>query len=167
MDIAEYTALLDKNTLDALSWAWSASEDDLHAPVENKWSGIQLLEHITLVDSSVIRRLQSASEAPAEEIVPAGAERLHRIIVTLRNRKVEAPEALHPRGSLKTVEEFEAKFTAQREQLKTELKDGSIKMSNKALAHVILGDITISDWLLFMIYHAERHLEQLRERQPA
>ena len=123
-----------------------------------------ILEHIYLADKSISLLLQKKSENLNAQEVILGNDKIERLVVNLRHRKVKSPDILLPKGRFKMLSEFKPAFTQQRENLKSSLQDGSIPIDNSILPHSYLGNMTKTDWLYFIIHHAQRHLEQIKER---
>ena len=154
---------LDINTQEILNLTENLTPAQLLLHPENKWSIIQILEHIILTDRIVIRLLSKKSESHSDTTEIHGHERLHRMIVTMRSRLVNAPDMLQPKGDIQTLEAFKQVFTEQRLLLKSDIADGKITIDNRIEKHPYLGEMTMSDWMHFMPLHAKRHLEQIRD----
>ncbi len=154
---------LDQNTDDAMTLLKNVSADDLLKHPDNKWSVIQIMEHILLTDQVVIILIQRTPKAYAEQEELHGRERLHKFVVTHRNRTVEAPSTLHPKGNIQNFQDFSKVFLQQRDQLKNQINSGQIALDNAIHQHPYLGDMTTIDWLHFISLHTQRHLEQIKE----
>ena len=85
-------------------------------------------------------------------------------MIELRRRKVPAPEFLLPKGLIKNESEFVEKFLKQRGKLVDALENGKITIDNAITPHPLIGEMTKTDWLNFIVYHAERHLLQIKDR---
>lgn len=127
------------------------------------WSIVEILEHIFLTERLVYVMLlrPSAKEAEQEEVI--GQEKLQKLIVNLRARKLKAPDSLEPKGKIKTKEEFIKLFSEQRASLMQDVESDKIKISSASYVHPFLGEMTIRDWLHFIPLHSKRHLEQIKD----
>lgn len=163
MEISEYINRLDKNTETVVSLAKSCTPDQLNKKPANDWSIAQVLEHICMTELSVCKRISKPSDKVNEAATIYGNQKMEKILVGYRDRKVLAPDFLEPKGKITTIEEFEKIFTAQRNRLKDDLSSGRLVIDNKVYLHPRLGEMTISDWLFFLIYHTQRHLEQIKD----
>lgn len=163
MEITEYINRLDKNTEAAIALAKSCTPEQLNKKPEKGWSIAEVLEHICMTELSVCKRIGKPSEKTSEASTIYGNEKIEKILVGYRDRKVTAPDFLEPQGAITTVEEFEAVFTAQRNRLKEDLTSGKLIVDNKVHLHPRLGEMTMSDWLNFLIHHTQRHLEQVKD----
>lgn len=163
MNNEEYYQRLDKNTREALILAEECSAPELAHKHEGKWSSLEILEHIVLTEHLVLAFLMKRSDKIAETDEIFGFEKLDKLIVQFRARKVSAPEVLHPKGSITDVEGFRKVFLDQRELLKQSISSGKIVIDNRVHKHPFLGEMTIRDWLNFVPLHAQRHLDQIKD----
>lgn len=154
---------IDRNTNAIITAIGALKPEQLLLKSKGKWSVIEQLEHIVLTDKVVSLLLTRTSDSVAENDTIFGQERLEKIIVTLRARKVQAPDFLHPKGSITTFEAFKLQFTSQRDALKKMVEDGSLPLNNAIHKHPYLGEMTVIDWLHFIPLHAQRHFEQIKD----
>lgn len=155
--------MVNRNTGELLDLVRNRDEQILNHHSFNSWSVLQVLEHLLITEKYVLNLLSAPSDkrAPAKEL--KGEEKLERILVDLRGRKVKAPDMLEPLGDVTDVGLFSNEFLQCRNQLVQSLEDGSIAVDERIHAHPVLGDMTVSDWLHFLISHARRHMEQIRD----
>jgi hypothetical protein len=163
MEIAEYKLALDKNTHEIISLAEECSVKELNDQRENKWSILGILEHIIMTDRIVLSLLLKPSTTVSEKNDLLGFEKLNRLMVDLRGRKIEAPEMLQPKGNIRDLEEFKKTFLEQRELLKNNISSGKIVIDNRIHKHPVLGEMAIRDWMNFIPLHARRHLDQAKD----
>ncbi|HEY1038929.1 MAG TPA: DinB family protein [Bacteroidia bacterium] len=164
MNINHYITLLDQNTINTITVAKACSELQLNTKPDGKWSPLGVLEHICITDKLIYSMLSRPASSVSEQNEIIGNEKLKRLMVGLKDRKVMAPEMLHPKGDIKDPTAFEKVFTEQREQLKQDLESGKIIIDNRIYKHPMMGEMTVSDWLNFMIHHTQRHVIQIGER---
>ena len=162
MILTDYLGTLDTNTRDIIAVA-SSFENKVYNVPEGKWSPLQILEHIYLTDRVVIMMLSRPSEQYHNDKHILGSARLEKVIVTRRDVKVEAPDALQPKGQFENGADFVHAFSEQRKDLSTKLSNGEIAVDNRVHKHLRLGEMTIADWLYFMVHHSQRHLEQIKD----
>ena len=156
--------MLDDNTQELLKIVMACSPEKLAYHKPNTWSILQILEHITIADTIVFFLLREPSEATSDSGEIYGNEKLKKIVVDFRTRKkVEAPVSLQPQGKFTEISAFEKTFLRGRNLLKHDLASGKIKVSNSTHKHPYLGEMTISDWLNFILHHTQRHMEQIKE----
>ncbi len=160
MNTQNYFATLDDNTNAVLQLAKSSTTAQLSHIEKGKWNVLQILEHIYLTDKIVIAIISRPTEKlhTNEEFI--GNEKLKLWLVEKQTTKVKAPEMLEPKGDLKDIASFEKIFLTQRNLLKQQIEKGQITIDNRIHKHPMLGEMTISDWLYFLIHHTQRHLKQ-------
>jgi hypothetical protein len=163
MDIQVYIQELDENTAAMLQLAESCPDERLNKKTGDAWTIMEILEHIAITDRVVISLISKPSESmhTGEELF--GKEKMHRLLVDLRRRKIVSPEGLLPKGNLTSIADFESIFTTQRDILKQKLQDGTIEVDNRMFKHPFLGDMPVADWLNFIIHHSLRHGEQIKD----
>jgi hypothetical protein len=164
MDISAYFSLLDQNTGVALALVRSIDEKKLRMAPEGKWSPLEIMEHIVIVEKAIHNRLSQPSDLLHEKEEVHGPEKIEHLMVTLRDRKVVASDASHPKGNVQSVSQFEELFQHQRNALKDDLSTGTLIVDNRMYPHIRLGDVTVADWLNFLVFHTQRHLEQIKDR---
>lgn len=162
MDTEKYFRSLDNNTSETILLAKSCSSVQLNSSLENKWTILQILEHIFLTENVICRIITKPSELKSEQPEIFGNEKIERILLNPEARKIIAPEFLWPKGDIKSVDIFEIKFTENRKLLKQAIVSGKIIIDNRIHTHPFLGAMTISDWLYLIIHHNKRHLNQIK-----
>jgi len=165
MNLTDYINSLDLNTNETLQIAKNCSTEQLMTNEENKWNVLQILEHIHKVDKICYKIIsQPTSEQVSEKNQVLGNENIKQELVINRSKKIVAPDFLQPTGYFQDLLVFENAFVEFREMLKQNLILGKIVVDNKIFKHPIFGEMTISDWLYFIIHHTDRHLEQIKDR---
>lgn len=163
MDISSYITLLNRNTGELLNLVRNLDDKVLHHKSFNKWSVLEVLEHLVITEGYVLELLSRPGEKMAETPELHGGDRLHRLLVEMRERKVKAPDILEPTGEFEDLAAFSSKFLQIRTQLSQGLESGNIVVDQRIHRHPMLGEMTVSDWLHFLISHARRHMEQIRD----
>lgn len=163
MQINEYIDFLEKNESSVFHLLENIDSKDAEKKNGDSWSVLNILEHVLLTERLVLSILLKSSNSTSNQEEIFGREKLTRLIVSLRNRKIKAPELLEPKGNIKSIEQFSQKFFEQRSKFKTDLLEGKITISNAIFIHPFLGEMTIIDWLNFIPLHCERHLEQIKD----
>lgn len=163
MDITNYIKILDKSANDTLQLANSCPPSRLTVSVNEKWSVLQILEHIYMTEKLVCGLITKASDKTSETDELLGNDKIKKLVVEKRGQKVSAPESLKPKGDIKDVDGFEKVFLQQRNLLKQEILTGKLTIDNRIHKHPMLGEMTINDWLNFLIHHTQRHLEQIKD----
>ena len=162
MDIGEYIQELDRSTEHTLAAARAVSPDALTRHAHGSWSILGVLEHIHLTDR-VVYTVASRPTDKRHSHETAIDENEIRSTVGDRSRKLKAPPFLEPKGKFESVMAFEAAFVSQRELLKEGLRSGRIVVDNRMQSHPWLGEMTVADWLRFLVHHTGRHIRQIDE----
>lgn len=134
---------------------------------EKSWSVTEILEHLSMVEQGVVRlaaKLLSdaeASGAPVFDGTFAEPVSFATRADSIRDKKLSAPERVHPRG-MHTIEETLAKMDENRRTL-NELRPRieSIDASAPTFPHPFFGDLNLYEWLAMVAMHEARHLRQI------
>lgn len=167
MDLPAYLDLLGRTEEETLAVAARFGDAELQQPPASGWSALQVLEHCCLTEALVMGLLQRPSAEHHDGDTVHGADKLHHLVVNKRAIRIQAPERLHPKGALADCAAFETRFRAQRQALRDALEGGTLAADNRLYPHPVLGNLTAVDWLYFLVYHTQRHVEQLKERLTA
>ena len=138
-------------------------------PAPDRWSAAELLEHLARVESGCARVI--AKRAASARAAGLGAEREDSSVlgaldgrpVRDRNHKLIAPEIVTPAGGFTRERSFEA-MSASRAELRRAIEEADgLALGEVRHPHVVLGELDLYQWILFVAQHEERHLAQLRE----
>lgn len=165
MEINEYIKQLDANTESLVGILASLDAEGLTKRINGGWNPLEIAEHLAVTERGIIMMLQRPSEARSDNTELFGAEKLNKMLVEMRSRKVVAPEGLHPKGRYVDAAGVTEALTAQRLKLKEALSEGKVAVDNRTFMHPRLGEMTVSDWLNFIVSHAYRHIAQIKDLQ--
>jgi hypothetical protein len=137
-------------------------------PAPDRWSVAEVLEHLVMVERAVLkacaRQLAAAREAGLAEETDATSivQAMPPDRVANRERRLVAPDMLHPKGI--TATEAWTQLEATRAQFRHFVVscDG-LALGQIAFAHPTLGTLNLYQWLLFAAGHHARHAAQIRE----
>lgn len=132
-----------------------------------RWTVAQIVEHIVTVNDGVFRicrkLLGKAKEAGtrASKTLNVSDAFLDRS-VEVHQVKLQAPERVHPTGSV-TVEESLAKLDENRRQM-DELRPlfAEFDGDTATFPHPYFGEISAVEWLIMAGGHEARHTNQIR-----
>ncbi|RYY66621.1 MAG: DinB family protein [Chitinophagaceae bacterium] len=167
MDQSAYLALLDRTEQETVSVAARFDDAALQQRADGKWSPLEVLEHCCLTEALVAGLLQRPSAEHHDGETVHGSDKLYHLMVNKRAFKIAAPERLHPKGAFAGRAAFEERFRSQRAALREAIEGGILPLDNRLFPHPVLGNMTVTDWLYFLVHHTQRHLEDLKERIPA
>lgn len=144
----------------------SLTEDQLNAlPEGEKWSVLQIVEHISMVAGGVHRICAKLiSKAEAAGSLSDGTIDMSTLAAKsgdAAERKLEAPEFVHPSGE-KTVAESLGVLDEVREGLR-QLQPLYEKYDGNAhkFPHPYFGDLNAIEWLVLAGGHEARHIRQI------
>lgn len=147
------------------------TEADESLPTENgEWTVAKMIEHLAVVENSMIRicakLLSKAKEkglsakgevAVSPHFISAAAK------VNEEGTKLQAPDIVQPKGG-QPVSESIAAFTENRKQLESirSLFDEA-DASAFTFPHPAFGDLNAFDWLVLIGGHEARHTTQIKK----
>jgi uncharacterized damage-inducible protein DinB len=145
-----------------------SDEQQTFSPAPGRWSVAELVEHLSIVEGSVVGLLEkllgkaeeSSAAAAAAPGLFADPVSIQEFVERSRAAKYEAPERIRPTGlrlsdSLARMKDSRAALHALRPRV--ERADG------RALRfpHPAWGPLDLYQWLLFVGAHEDRHLAQI------
>jgi hypothetical protein len=154
------TAVLDSTAaLDEAQWRFKPSPET--------WSPAECIEHVAIVETELLRRIQELAQGPAapDEILAQtpGKEETMVKMVRSRARKVSAPEGARPTNRFSSSAELRAHFVEVRERTIVYVRTTEDPIRQRTYDHFVLGPLDCYQWILFLAAHSERHLKQLEE----
>lgn len=132
-----------------------------------KWTIAQIVEHVSIVESGIIRICAKLlRKAEAEGNSSDGSVKISDAFVgrsgEIATMKLEAPEIVHPSGE-KTIAESLAKMEENRlafEELMPAFE--AFDSSENKFPHPFFGDLSAAEWLVLSGGHKARHIKQIR-----
>ena len=138
-------------------------------PEPERWSAAELLEHLARVESGCARVIAKraagarASGIAAERDESSMLGALDGRRVTDRSHKLTAPEIVAPAGGFTREGSLEA-LGKSRVEFKRAVADADgLALGEVRHTHVVLGELDLYQWILFVGQHERRHLAQLEE----
>ena len=135
-------------------------------PDGEKWSINEIVEHISIVESSVFRICSKLAEAARLAGKPSSgafsiSTEFGQNLASVAEIKIEAPERVHPTGELSIAESLERLRSSMRsiEDLRSEIEtfDGG----DHKFPHPFFGELTAAEWLVVRGGHEHRHTAQI------
>ncbi len=137
------------------------SDEQLNQTIEeNRWSIMQVMDHLYLMERTITKAIQSTLEKGDKQEVDN--KPIHFTVD--RSTKVDAPPMVKPSEEFISLAEMKEKLEQSRQELLRFLdgvKEDDLK--EKAYPHPIFGMIRLDQWVPFIGYHEKRHLEQIEE----
>lgn len=132
-------------------------------PGENRWSVLDCVEHVTVVEEIFLARLVSRETpgvAPPKDNAKEAAIELR---LTDRSTRREAPEAIWPKGRFTNLAEGLEAFHAVRAKSLQFAQDHSADLYTLVSSHPALGLLNGVEAMTIIAGHSRRHAEQIRE----
>jgi len=152
-----------KNSLEHLREAVAgvAEEHGGISPGPGQWSAVECVEHLTIAEESMLRRLKTG-EPLAEPVHLPDREAQMAASVSGRATRLQAPAAAVPTGRFASVAAAMDAFTAAR--LRTiEFVETGVDLRSMEVTHPFFGRISGYELAVIMAAHAVRHAAQIRE----
>jgi uncharacterized damage-inducible protein DinB len=134
-------------------------------PAEGRWSIGDCIEHITAVESRVLRAIGRHLEQtpePGKRSLAEGKDDLVKNTAD-RSRKIEAPEPVRPKGAWQDSDQLLSEFLAMRERTVQFTSATNADLRDHVFPHVSFGEINCYQWLVVLSLHGGRHAEQIEE----
>lgn len=144
----------------------SQAQLDLRPDTES-WSAGELLHHLYLSETSIIKMLAMQTEKAGHDGLGADVSdgtmlgSLDRFGIETVTRKVQAPEFIAPQKGL-TKEELLAVLKRSRAELLAVIeRAAAYDLSQLVFPHPMLGQLNLYQWILFIGKHEQRHRKQI------
>ncbi|NND71198.1 MAG: DinB family protein [Rhodothermales bacterium] len=130
---------------------------------EDRWSILEIAEHIVKADEATAMALAAMVEAgPNPEIAPDSSLTAMQISMMMsdRSQKFQAPDEFVPEGRFTSAEDAMAAFDANHQVF----KDASMSdhdLGSHYMPHPAIGVINASNWIAFSTAHGQRHIDQM------
>ena len=164
LKMEKYINKLNQNTKKLLESVEKYSIEKLNQKNDSTWSILEILEHIYITDKVIYSIISKPSEKESKTKELFGDNKLENILIDQRDKKIQSPDFLYPKGYFQNLSNFNSAFIDLRNSLKNDLVTEKIKIDNRIHNHPLLGEMTITDWLNFIIFHTERHIKQINEK---
>jgi uncharacterized damage-inducible protein DinB len=136
-------------------------------PSQGKWSVAENLEHLVLVETQMLRLIesllakteQSGKTREVGEFSPLSVQALHERSLTEQYQtrdRYEPTGTVAPTSSLEQLQGLQAQLFALEARLRL------IDLGFASFPHWVFGPLTLGQWLAFVALHEERHLGQIR-----
>lgn len=142
-----------------------SDSEGLRKPAAEQWSVIDCIEHLSIVESIALKRLQSAVAAPEASVNPDKEAAMAKQVEN-RGVKIQGPPIAMPKGKFATLSEALAEFTATRERI-IEFVRVCPNLEALRVDHPLFGQLTGREYALLIAGHCRRHAAQIAEIRGA
>lgn len=127
-------------------------------PAEGKWSPMQILDHLQLMENVIAKNISKELERDASK---KAVKKPIQLTVS-RAIKVDAPSFTVPSEDYIRLDEMKEKLRASRERLNNVYDNASKdSLKSKSLPHPVFGNVPLEQWFPFVGLHEKRHFKQL------
>jgi uncharacterized damage-inducible protein DinB len=135
-------------------------------PDPARWSVLDCVEHVTLVEERFLGFLQKAEKLDAPSVDKEKEAGLMARIPD-RSTRIQAPEAVWPQGRFASLADAVEQFNAGRTRSVQFADERCDELHCLASAHPRLGPMNGMEFLILIAAHGLRHTEQIRETRAA
>jgi len=139
----------------------------LWTPAPERWSILQLVEHLATSDPGLMKLIRQALASPAQpELVEQVHKHDHRFVGELKPfpRGVnKAPEFLKPRALYPRLGDAVEAFLRAREETIDYARSTEDELRDHFAPHSVLGPMDGYQWLIACAVHVESHTLQIEE----
>jgi hypothetical protein len=139
-----------------------AEEGARRRPVPERWSVLECVEHVVLVEDVVFASI-SVRSTPGPP--PAELRREGQILrgMTNRERKFAAPQPAQPAGRYSSLAEALEEYRKRRARTVAFVEQYQDDPRNRTTLHPLLGPVSCQEMFLVLALHPARHALQIRE----
>jgi hypothetical protein len=136
-------------------------------PAPDRWSIQECSEHIVTVEQAVqeqvIAKMLSAPRDPMRRLEVKVTDAFLLAAMPDRSRKVQAPEAITPKGRWTTQEAILKAFEGCRRPLESDVESSQLDWRARFGSHPVFGTLDLYQWVLLCAGHTARHTLQIEE----
>jgi DinB superfamily len=133
-----------------------------YKPAPDRWSVAECIEHIIVVETSILGAIEKTVRQPADLPKNALEDAALLAKVADRSERVKGPERLMPTGRWSHDELF-GEFEAARRRTAEFAANTDTSLRESGFPHPVLGPLDCYQWLLLIAAHGERHRAQAEE----
>ena len=138
-------------------WKWK--------PAPERWSVGEVAEHIVIAEASqfanVQKAIRSAPNPAWEDQTKGKTERLEAVLAP-RLGRVQAPEAIVPKGGMTLAQVLE-RFERQRVEMVKFARETDAPLKQYTIDNPFFGTLNAYHWLIYAPLHTMRHDKQIAE----
>ncbi len=142
-------------------------------PGTDRWSAVEIIEHLSLVERRFTQMLEARITAALEEGLPAETAARVPLPAPVSERMQDrvnrrtAPDPAQPTGQLDEAAAWAAADAARQTFRDTVARGDGLALSTVSHAHPFFGELNIYQWVELIAGHEQRHVEQVRELASA
>jgi DinB superfamily len=164
---SEILSVLDATRREMHAAVEGLADDEASAsPAPGRWSVLECIEHVTIVEQRFMSRLQNAERVDSPSIdKEREAALLER--VADRTQRAQAPELVRPSGRFTNLPEALEAFDAVRSETMRVAEARHADLHSLAESHPRFGPLNGYEFVLIVAGHSRRHAAQIHEIRAA
>jgi hypothetical protein len=135
-------------------------------PEPKRWSVLECVEHVILVEDGVFASISARSTPGAPAVEPRREGQILRGM-TKREHKVAAPEHAEPTGRYSSLAEALQEFRQRRARTVAYVEQYQDDPRNRTTLHPVLGPVNCQEMFLVLALHPARHALQIKEARKS
>ena len=135
-------------------------------PEPQRWSVLECVEHVILVEDGVFASISARSTPGAPSVEPRREGQILRGM-TKREHKVAAPEHAEPTGRYSSLAEALQEFRQRRARTVAYVEQYQDDPRNRTTLHPVLGPVNCQEMFLVLALHPARHALQIKEARKS
>ena len=139
-----------------------ADEGARRRPEPERWSVLECIEHVILVEDGVFASISARSTPGAPAVEPRREGQILRGM-TNRERKFPAPGHAEPTGRYASLAEALLEFRKRRARTVAYVEQYQDDPRNRTTLHPVIGPVSCQEMFLVLALHPARHALQIRE----
>jgi uncharacterized damage-inducible protein DinB len=143
-----------------------SDEQSTTRPDPARWSVLDCVEHVTIVEDRFLGWLHNAKKADAPRFDKEKEAGLLARVAD-RSSRANAPEAVVPAGRFSNLDQALQQFNANRDRSVQFARDRFDELYCLSAEHPRFGPVNGSELLMIITAHARRHAAQIQEVRAA
>jgi hypothetical protein len=135
-------------------------------PEPQRWSVLECVEHVILVEDGVFASISAKSRPGAPAVEPRREGQILRGM-TNRERKIPAPEHAEPTGRYSSLAEALQEFRKRRARTVAYVEQYQDDPRNRTTLHPVLGPVNCQEMFLILALHPAHHALQIGEARQS
>lgn len=129
-------------------------------PAPEKWSAAETAEHLVVVEGLILSVVNGKKVYSDGREICQKRESIKAVFGDFE-KKLTAPEPIQPKGLVSRKSEVIETFSSLRGKQEEALRNLDLSMVCEDFSHRVFGNLTVCEWISFIIAHSERHLHQV------
>lgn len=154
---------LQRNKMDLLNYVSDIDDKNfMTKPSDDIWSIAELVEHLVLTDESIYNQILHNAQNILDTVPETTPDsKILHVVPNTRYGKVVSAKHITPQAIYKSKEEALMAFNATRSKIENFVETTDLPLKRIAFRHFAFGLLHGKNWLIFMVAHCQRHINQI------